>query len=63
MKEKQATPKAKRKSSVRSRKRPKNAFTKTKEMSYVQAVQAVQAMYEDSDRTLLPKFRRCEECT
>lgn len=60
MKEKQATPKAKRKSSVRSRKRPKNAFTKTKEMSYEQAVQA---MYEDSDRTLLPKFRRCEECT
>lgn len=58
MKEKQATPKAKRKSSVRSRKRPKNAFTK--EMSYAQAVQA---MYEDSDRTLLPKFRRCEECT
>lgn len=55
MKEKQATPKAKRKSSVRSRKRPKNAFTK--EMSYAQAVQA---MYEDSDRTLLPKFRRCE---
>lgn len=58
MKEKQATPKAKRKSSVRSRKRPKNAFTK--EMYYAQAVQA---MYEDSDRTLLPKFRRCEECT
>lgn len=57
MKEKQATPKAKRKSSERSRKRPKNAFTKPKEMSYAQAVQA---MYEDSDRTLLPKFRRCE---
>lgn len=55
MKEKQATPKAKRKSSARSRKRPVNDFTKTKEMSY-----AVQAMYEDSDRTLLPKFRRCE---
>lgn len=60
MKEKQATTKAKRKSSERSRKRPKNAFTKPKEMSYAQAVQA---MYEDSDRTLLPKFRRCEECT
>lgn len=57
MKEKQATPKAKRKSSVRSRKRPRNAFTKPKEMSYAQAVQA---MYEDSDRTLLQKFRRCE---
>lgn len=57
MKEKQATPKAKRKSSERSRKRPKNAFTKPKEMSYAQAVQA---MYEDSDRTLIPKFRRCE---
>lgn len=57
MKEKQATPKAKRKSSARSRKRPVNDFTKTKEMSYEQAVQA---MYRDSDRTLLPKFRRCE---
>lgn len=57
MKEKQATPKAKRKSSVRSRKRPRNDFTKTKEMSYEQAVQA---MYRDSDRTLLPKFRRYE---
>lgn len=57
MKEKQATPKAKRKSSERSRKCPKNAFTKPKEMSYAQAVQA---MYEDSDRTLIPKFRRCE---
>lgn len=57
MKEKQATPKAKRKSSERSRKHPKNDFTKTKEMSYEQAVQA---MYKDSDRTLLPKFRRCE---
>ena len=56
----QATPKAKRKSSVRSRKRPRNVSIKTKEMSYAQAVQA---MYEDSDRTLLPKFRRCEECT
>ena len=57
MKEKQATPKAKRKSSVLSRKRPRNAFTKLKKMSYAQAVQA---MYEDSDRTLLQKFRRCE---
>ena len=57
MKEKQATPKAKRKSSVRSRKRSRNDFTKTKEMSYEQAVQA---MYRDSDRTLLPKFRRYE---
>lgn len=57
MKEKQATPKAKRKSSARSRKRPVNDFTKTKEMSYEQAVQA---MYKDSDHTLLPKFRRCE---
>ncbi len=57
MNEKQATPKAKRKSSVQSRKRPRNVFNKTKEMSYEQAVQA---MYEDSDRTLLPKFRRCE---
>lgn len=57
MKEKQATPKEKRKSSVRSRKRPRNAYAKPKEMSYAQAVQA---MYEDSDRTLLTKFRRCE---
>lgn len=60
MKEKQATPKAKRKSSERSRKRPVNAFTKTKDMPYTIAVQA---MYMDSDRTLLPKFRRCQECT
>lgn len=57
MKEKQATPKAKRKSSTRSRKRLRTILNKTKEMSYAQAVQA---MYEDSDRTLLPKFRRYE---
>lgn len=57
MKEKQATPKAKRKSSARTRKRPRNVSTKPKEMPYAVAVQA---MYMDSDRTLLPKFRRCE---
>lgn len=53
MKEKQTAPKAKRKSSARSRKRPRHVFIKTKEMSYAQAVQA---MYEDSNRTLLQKF-------
>lgn len=59
MKEKQATPKAKRKSSVRSRKRPRNDFTECKKMMSPYE-QAVKAMYEDSDRTLLPKFRRYE---
>ena len=57
MKEKQATSKAKSKSSARSRKRPRTILNKTKEMSHAQAVKA---MYEDSDRTLLPKFRRYE---
>lgn len=57
MKEKQATSKAKSKSFARSRKRPRTILNKTKEMSHAQAVKA---MYEDSDRTLLPKFRRYE---